>query len=101
LGELQLESATKTKKIAISEKAARDKICKHLQNKLNTKQMEFCEGYHQMEERMVSFLCGVVKGLVLDHKMHFVSLFKMLNDVTKWHSGFDWNLLCSASIAKH
>jgi hypothetical protein len=80
--------------IAASEKAARDEIRKHLQNKLNIKQMEFREGYHQMEERMVHFLCGVMKGLALDHKMHFVSLFKMLKDVTKWHSGFDWNLLC-------
>lgn len=100
-GELQLESATKTKMIAASEKAARDEMRKHLQNKLNIKQMEFREGYHQMEERMVRFLCGVVKGLVLNHKMHFVSLFKMLKDVTKWNSGFDWNLLCSASIAEH
>lgn len=98
--ELQLESATKTKKIATFEKAVRDEIPKNLQNKLTIKRMEFREGYRQMGERLVRFLYAVVKSLVLDHKMHFVSLFKMLKEVTKWHSGFDWNLLCSASIAE-
>ena len=99
-GELEQESDKKDKELASLKDANSSERRKNLRNKLTIKRLEFREGYRRMEERMVRFLCAVIEGLMISQKIHFASLFKMLEEATRWHSGFDWNLLCSATMGE-